>query len=776
LLHLDDLAAQGISRTHVTRLFSNLDSARITTLDDISPLFEAPIARPTSHPWHRQKGRAPRTLQEILKLQSSVRILHTHFCLPNASVKQRKLLRILLHLLLERVLQSHAHDASYNMQETSTHWGKIQKHVVEATDAYTDGSATKDGTRAGFGINFSGQPTCNVKSRIPGHQTIARAEAYGVLTALMMVRSNINLSIYCDREPLVHQLNRFICIHPQDYNLHYLPERSLVLRILEEIRSRPGHTSNIYVKAHAQDSGRPLHTLFSPQTVHHQTQNKTADQLAKDSLQLAMSHTLVPTEFRTLAPITVLLSPAIVESTSGVIYESNPLKIYQEAYASELSLHYHLRGSWHTHLFKDSVWRDASTSILSSKPDIKAKHFLVQVLGRTLSTFHRLSKIRPRLYPDEWCILCPDHVSESTERLLFDCPFFHADRLQLCTDLITACRTKRLNGVSTDMLRNTISNLLLNPAASAQRDFSAGQLPHSFYNWLCTKLPEHSTIQAFRLGKTLHNILVENYQAIWKLGCTVVKEQHMLFRDRLRVFPTLKPLHEMTDDDYVAFAIAWKTLHPTNRAADSRPVPQSPILAPRSVIRPPPKAPPPLKSSRQSSMQAPIHITSGTHIPSSSIPSFNTLPSFNTPHPIFHDRLRVIQVDGDGNCLFRALLRAAGHTDADHLELRKNCVDVINHNWEEYTHQANSIHQAAPAFATTTSEPFPTKEFYATYMSHPGHWGSELEAIVCAKILQQPLLIWNIADGSQLHPLINYSVTSRLFTQNIIHIIFRATL
>lgn len=65
------------------------------------------------------------------------RILHTHFSLPNASVKQRKLLRILLHFLLERVLQSHAHDASYDMQETSTHWGKIQKHMmVQAHVAY----------------------------------------------------------------------------------------------------------------------------------------------------------------------------------------------------------------------------------------------------------------------------------------------------------------------------------------------------------------------------------------------------------------------------------------------------------------------------------------------------------------------------------------------------------------------------------------------------------------------------------------------------------------
>jgi hypothetical protein len=122
------------------------------------PLFDAPIARPLSNPWHRQKGRAPRTLQEILTIQSSVRILHTHFCLSNASVKQRKLLRILLHLFLERVLQAHAQDASYNMQETSTHWGRLQKHIVQSPGAYTDGSASKDGTRAGFGVNFSGQP------------------------------------------------------------------------------------------------------------------------------------------------------------------------------------------------------------------------------------------------------------------------------------------------------------------------------------------------------------------------------------------------------------------------------------------------------------------------------------------------------------------------------------------------------------------------------------------------------------------------------------------
>jgi hypothetical protein len=155
---------------------------------------------------------------------------------------------------------------------------------------------------------------------------------------------------------------------------------------------------------------------------------------------------------------------------------------------------------------------------------------------------------------------------------------------------------------------------------------------------------------------------------------------------------------------------------------------------------------------------------------------FSHFPVFSTPHPIFHGRLRIMQVDDDGNCLFRALLRAAGHIDANHLELRRNCVDFIVQDREDYTHQVNAIHQTAPAFATLTNEPFPTRESYATYMSCPGHWGSKIEAVVCAKILQQPLLIWAIADGSQLHPLVNYSPTARshnvlsIFTQRIIHI------
>jgi hypothetical protein len=263
-----------------------------------------------------------------------------------------------------------------------------------------------------------------------------------------------------------------------------------------------------------------------------------------------------------------------------------------------------------------------------------------------------------------------------------------------------------------------------------------------------------------KLGKTLHKILVENYQAFWKLRRTVVKEQHMLFRDRLRVFPTLKPLHEMTDDDYVAFAIAWKTLHPTTHATPTDPVAQNPVPVSRPVMHPPPQAPPPPSSLRPSSMQASIHNMATPNLASNN-PSFSTLAVFSTPHPIFHGRLRIMQVDGDGNCLFRALLRAAGHIDANHLELRRNCVDVIVHNWEDYTHQVNAIHQTAPAFATLTNEPFPTKESYATYMSCRGHWGSELEAVVCAKFLQQPLLIWAIADGSQLHPLINYSPTAQ---------------
>jgi hypothetical protein len=64
------------------------------------------------------------------------------------------------------------------------------------TRAYFDGSATKNESYASFGVHFPELPVTehrrDIKSRILGHQTIARAEALGILAALLASRRDTN--------------------------------------------------------------------------------------------------------------------------------------------------------------------------------------------------------------------------------------------------------------------------------------------------------------------------------------------------------------------------------------------------------------------------------------------------------------------------------------------------------------------------------------------------------------------------------------------------------
>jgi hypothetical protein len=83
------------------------------------------------------------------------------------------------------------------------------------------------------------------------------------------------------------------------------------------------------------------------------------------------------------------------------------------------------------------------------------------------SAFHQLDTVLQLILSTVLPIAGSDQIDcflvSATEHLLFDCPFFHTNRIQLCTDLLTACCTKRLNGVPTDILRNTITNFFSTP-------------------------------------------------------------------------------------------------------------------------------------------------------------------------------------------------------------------------------------------------------------------------------------------------------------------------
>lgn len=106
----------------------------------------------------------------------------------------------------------------------------------------------------------------------------------------------------------------------------------------------------------------------------------------------------------------------------------------------------------------------------------------------------------------------------------------------------------------------------------------------------------------------------------------------------------------------------------------------------------------------------------------------------------------ILPIATDGNCLFRSILKSANLSDNQHLSLRNRCVQTIVSNWNsDVSVQANTIHADSPAF--NVLQPFPTAAAYAEYMCKAGHWGSDLEALVCAQVLNLRIRIWSLHTG-----------------------------
>jgi ribonuclease HI len=272
-------------------------------------------------------------------------VLHKDLRIPHVSKAQLRLLSILICLLIEHLLEPSTSESAAANKETNKSWGQLVKLSLPVTVAYTDGSASKDKTRAGFSVIFQKLPDRNtniVKSRILGNQTIARAEAFGVLTAILMAERDKALTIYCDREPLVKCFNLYKSKSPLPHKLKKITDRSLTLRILQEIHDRPAETTITYGKAHGKI--QPGSSLIEQDRnqLRHQVHNQAADKAAKESL--SEPSPLTPDETKHLPAVSVLCTNSWHSKGPKYIYENNPLKLYQERYI-ESKQNYHLKSS-----------------------------------------------------------------------------------------------------------------------------------------------------------------------------------------------------------------------------------------------------------------------------------------------------------------------------------------------------------------------------------------------------------------------------------------------
>lgn len=399
--------------------------------------------------------------------------------------------------------------------ESQTFWGEYQKHSLDITVAYPDGSASKDGCKAGFAVYFpelDTQPDLGgIASRIPGDQTIARAEAFGVLAALLLAKSENPLDIHCDRESLVNCINRFKTRKPFSHELRYIKDSSLVLRILDEINQRKGATNIIHVKAHKRDKV-PTKTHFNPPPLskdeEHQEYNKKADFLAKGSLH--RDHTNIPEETKYLPSVTVLMTKRHKTTGPQYIYENNPSKLYQNRYI-ETCQNYHFKGKWHLYLFDQSIWQAPTLSVLHDKKGMSLKKFLVQILGRTLPTFHRLNKVRAGLYPDRTCCICKTGLPKTIKHLFYICPTFKQQREDLLEDCLEICTAAGIK-CNNPEVRSFLEEILLNHETDNDKFRSAGQISILLATWFKGKKVNETT--ALKAAKKLHLTLVSNHMAL----------------------------------------------------------------------------------------------------------------------------------------------------------------------------------------------------------------------------------------------------------------------
>jgi hypothetical protein len=244
-----------------------------------------------------------------------------------------------------------------------------------------------------------------------------------------------------------------------------------------------------------------------------------------------------------------------------IVQENKPMRFFQTIFQETRQI-YIRHGKWHNYLLHFSIWQDASFSILHLKRGkASLRKFIIQILGRTLPTNHRLNLVHSRIYRDKSCLLCQAD-DESIDHIFFQCSHFHDSRLaikketiKISFDAISKIDTKDMrHGASKPNLATIteqITKFFFPPGDLLPEDYrmlSAGQIPCPFQEWLNSFITNQKTI--LKIGKTIHEHLITSYQKIWKYRCSNNSALSMDFRLRLATFPRGVPVHELNEDDY----------------------------------------------------------------------------------------------------------------------------------------------------------------------------------------------------------------------------------
>lgn len=120
--------------------------------------------------------------------------------------------------------------------------------------------------------------------------------------------------------------------------------------------------------------------------------------------------------------------------------------------------------------------------------------------------------------------------------------------------------------------------------------------------------------------------------------------------------------------------------------------------------------------------------------------SYPPVARIESAEAIFTSRLQaiglhIIRVDGDGNCLFRAVAHQLYLDESRHIELRTRCVQHMKEHWERYKSFCDSDFDA-----------------YLRSMEVSGTWGDNLEIYALEEVLDRFICIYS-SEGKEVKPM-----------------------
>jgi ribonuclease HI len=560
LINNASLPFKGCTHKRLNDLFESLENCLFVSLDELFPLFHVNYAG--NEAWTAMKGLKYLDPKQMCEISGLKALYHLPYLIDSTKAYQKHLDQSSIILLGELVahfafslLKPYQRDSEATL-ETSSSWGNFKKGSVAATSIFVDGSCLDKNifpVEAGFALcvpccfnlKQNASPNLIIKSRISGSQTSACAEAFAILAALMLTSDLSPLKIYTNCLSPVISINRFSQTPPQPHEKAKMPDQSLLLRMLNLLKMRRNKVEVLYLSNHRPDPRNKLTTY-----------SVIADREAKLSLNSQIVS--VPDEKMHLDdPVLYVCTDGPSEANRFTVQENNPTKFFQTIF-QETRQTYLRHGKWHNYLLHFSIWQDASFSILHlKKGKASVKKFIIQTLGRTLPTNHRLNVVHSKIYREKSCFLCQAD-DESIEHIFFQCSHFHDSRLaikketiKISFDAISKIDIKDMrHGASKPNLTTIteqIAKLFFPPEDLLPEDYrmlSAGQIPCLFQEWLNSFITDQKSI--LKIGKTVHEHLITSYQKIWKYRCSNNSALSMDFRSRLATFPRGVPVHELT--------------------------------------------------------------------------------------------------------------------------------------------------------------------------------------------------------------------------------------